>query len=205
MKRTAFTLMELLISVVLIAMLALFLYGALGGTRASNVTMKSHADAQSKRLKQYALFYRDCVESYAFGVLATNDKHYQVLQLQTKNSLYGIAAPYVTYFVHAETLQLVRLEASFPITLPVPYDDRERIHVSIIDSDVTDFNIYTGKVKEAVESNATALAPGSAVPSDAGAGDTTQNLTSGPRTIKTHLLYLKTKAAQQPLLMELAF
>ncbi|WP_345972380.1 type II secretion system protein [Sulfurimonas diazotrophicus] len=204
MKRTAFTLMELLISVVLIAMLALFLYGALGGSRASNQTMQRHADAEAKRLKQFTLLYRDCVESYAFGVLSTNDKHYQVLQLQTKNSLYGIAAPYVTYFVHAETLQLVRLEAAFPITLPVPYDDKERIHINVIDSDVTDFNIYTGKVKETQDQNSTTAAGDSAAAA-AGTEGSTAALEGGARTIKSHLLYLKTKGTQQPLLMELAF
>ncbi|MHC3995154.1 type II secretion system protein [Thiomicrolovo sp. ZZH C-3] len=205
MKRTAFTLMELLISVVLIAMLALFLYGALGGSRASNQTMKAHADAETRRLKQFTLLYRDCVESYAFGVLSTNDKHYQVLQLQTKNSLYGIAAPYVTYFVHAETLQLVRLEAAFPITLPVPYDDRERIHVNVIESDVTDFNIYTGKGNETADANATAATGDTAPVAATGTEASTTVLKGGERTINSHLLYLKTKGTQQPLLMELAF
>lgn len=196
MKRPAFTLMELLISIVLISMLALFLYGALGGTRASNATMKKHADAEALRLKIYELLYRDCVESYDVSTLATSDKHYQVLQLQTKNSLYDIAAPYVTYFVHADTLQLVRLEAPIPITLPIPYESRERIHIDVIDANVTDFNFYTAQ-----EENKQTEKQGS----QADGNKTASDLETEARAVKTHLLYLNTKDRARAMLIELAF
>ncbi|MEJ2500804.1 MAG: prepilin-type N-terminal cleavage/methylation domain-containing protein [Campylobacterales bacterium] len=196
MKRPAFTLMELLISIVLISMLALFLYGALGGTRASNATMHKHARAEALRLKIYELLYRDCVESYDAATLATSDKHYQVLQLQTKNSLYGIAAPYVTYFVHAETLQLIRLEAPIKITLPVPYEARERVHVDVIDENVTDFNFYTAQ--EGEEQTEVQKSP-------ADGNKTSPEPEAGERSISTHLLYLNTKNREHPMLIELAF
>jgi len=202
MKRTAFTLMELLISVVLVALLALFLYGALGGSRATNLTMKTHADAEAERLKQYALLYRDCVESYTFAASPTNDKHYQFLQMQTQNSLYDIAAPYVTYYVHAETLKLIRLESALPINLPVSYDDRMHIHADVIATDVTDFNIYTAKKKETADTNASNTQSGGSSTSGTTEGATAMG---GERAISTHLLYLKRKGTQQPLLMELAF
>jgi prepilin-type N-terminal cleavage/methylation domain-containing protein len=196
MKRPAFTLMELLISVVLISLLALFLYGALGGTRASNTTLQKHARAETLRLKIYELLYRDCVESYDAATLATSNKHYQVLQLQTKNSLYNIAAPYVTYFVHSETLQLIRLEAPTEITLPIPYDARERIHVDVIDENVTDFNFYTAQVetKETEEQK-----------NPADGNKTSPEPEAGERSISTHLLYLNTKQRETPMLIELAF
>lgn len=197
MRRPAFTLMELLISVVLISMLALFLYGALGGTRASNKTMQKHAGAEALRLKIYELLYRDCVESYEVSTLATSDKHYQVLQLQTKNSLYDIAAPYVTYFVHAETRQLIRLEAPVAITLPIPYEARERIHVDVIDENVSDFNFYTAQEeKKKTEEQMKSQGDGNTTSSEPEAAE---------RTITTHLLYLNTKDQDRPMLIELAF
>jgi len=204
MKRTAFTLMELLVSVVLITLISMYMYGALGQTRASNAALVSHTEDEAARQKVFSLFYRDLISSYSINVLPTKDKHYQVIELQTGNSLYNIAAPHVTYFVRADTLTLVRLEAARTITLPVPYEERDLIHVDVIDGNVTDFNFYTSGQstlpKEVEERSRQQV-------DEAFERMIGHDVTSKPvaHELKTHLLYLNTKSRRTPLLVELAF
>jgi len=204
MKRGAFTLIEVMISVMLIALIAMFMYGALGGTRASNATLQKHADDERVRLQFFKLLYRDLVESYSVNPLATGNKHYQILELQTQNSLYGIAAPHVLYFVHADNLTLVRLESAQPITLPVTYELHDRIHVEVLDTNVTDFNFYTagkGNVPQELMERSTEQI--NAAFEKLTGGNTEAK--PAPHAVKKHLLYLNTKTRPTPLLMEVAF
>jgi len=194
MKRRAFTLMELLISVVLIALIAMYLYASLGRTRASNQTLQTHTEAQERHLKIYELLYRDLVESYSVTIEKTGSDRYHLLKLQTGNSLYDIAAPHVLYYVRTDTLQLIRLESAEAIALPVRDDDgRNRIHADLLETDVTDLNLYVQNEQ-----------------SDANASETSEaaednvSVASGPRTFTNHLLYLATKKGE-PLLVEIAF
>ena len=199
MNRRAFTLMELLISVVLIALLSMYLYASLGRTRASNKTLQTHTEAQEHRLKVYELFYRDLIEVYSLSAQKTGYKRYQLLKLRTGNSLYDIAAPYVIYYVRTDTLQLIRLESADPITLPVRDDERSRIHADLIDENVTDLNFYVQK--EQTDRTGTAAGGKAASP---GSAENNASLPSGPRRFTNHLLYLATEHGD-PLLMEIAF
>ena len=197
MKRRAFTLMELLISVVLIALISMYLYGALGQTRSSNKALQTHTRAEEHRLKIYELLYRDLVEAYSLGIVRTKDKHYHLLELRTGNSLYDIAAPYVIYYVHADTLQLIRMESAEPITLPVRDMERERIHADLIDENVTDLNLYV--------QNETKSETGKPAAANSGMDENNASGASEARKFANHLLYIATKQDKTPLLMELAF
>jgi prepilin-type N-terminal cleavage/methylation domain-containing protein len=200
MKRRAFTLMELFISVVLIALLSMYLYGSLGRTRASNKTLQTHTEAQEHRLKIYELLYRDLVESYTLSVQQTKNDRFHLLKLQTGNSLYDIAAPYVVYYVRTDTRQLIRLESADPITLPVPDGERERIHADLIEANVTDLNLYVQTEQNATAATASA---GSASGGTA-SGENNASTPGGTRGFTNHLLYLATGQGN-PLLMEIAF
>ena len=194
MSRRAFTLMELLISVVLIALIAMYLYASLGRTRASNSTLRTHTEAQEQRLKTYELLYRDFMESYRVETMDSKSKRYQILKMRTGNSLYDIAAPYVIYFVRTDTRQLIRLESAEPITLPVRDDDqRNRLHADLIEEKVTDMNYY---VQKAQTKNQTAGTDGGS--------DSKETNTTAAGSFTNHLFYLATEQGE-PLLMEIAF
>jgi len=196
-KRRAFTLMELMISVVLIALISMYLYGALGQTRTNNKMLQEHTEVQEHRQKIYELLYRDFMESYTLNIQQTKDKHYHILMLQTDNSLYDIAAPYVTYYVQAESRNLVRLESAEPIVLPVTEEARMFVHADLIDENVTDLNLY-------VQKSATGTATTSSVPAGSASADSNASAGTGNGTFTNHLFYLASKEGR-PLLMELAF
>ncbi|MEA1973267.1 MAG: hypothetical protein U9N34_08250, partial [Candidatus Cloacimonadota bacterium] len=113
-------------------------------------------------------------------------KKFNTLELQTHNSLHQIIMPYVTYFVHAQTDTLIRLEAAKKILLPISYEDRFSIHADVLIQEVTDFNIYT-KLSDQNQSR-----------------DKNQSNSQNIETINTILLYLKTKTLKEPLLFELS-
>jgi prepilin-type N-terminal cleavage/methylation domain-containing protein len=196
MKRGAFTLMELMISVVLIALISMYLYSALGHTRENNTILRTHTQAQEHRQKLYALFYRDLLESYTLEIKKTGDKHYSIVNLRTGNSLYDIAAPYVMYYVQTSSRKLIRLESANPIRLPVRDSQRYTVHADLIAKNVSDFNLYNEK--NATAPTGTIAANGTKKPDDT-------NGSSGSSVLKTHLLYIAGKDKKQPLLMELAF
>ena len=72
-------------------------------------------------------------------------------------------------------------------------DGRNRIHADLLETDVTDLNLYVQNEQ-----------------SDANASETSEaaednvSVASGPRTFTNHLLYLATKKGE-PLLVEIAF
>jgi prepilin-type N-terminal cleavage/methylation domain-containing protein len=184
--KSAFTLMELMVSIVLIVLITLFLYSAIGSMKISNKTLASHDAQEDNRSKIFDLMYRDMIESIALNVLPTKDKHFNVLELQTHNSLHQIVMPYVTYFVHAQTENLIRLESAKKITLPTSYDDRFAIHADLISNKVTDFNVYSknNELNASTENNET----------DSLNIDVSRSV----------LLFMQTKTLKEALLYELA-
>lgn len=186
-KRSAFTLMELMVSIVLIVLIVFFLYGAIGSMKLSNKSLAKHDQQESNRTKIFELLYKDLIQSTSLQTLPTKDKKFTLVELQTKNSLHEIAMPYVTYFVHAQTDTLIRLEAAKKIVLPVPYEDRFAIHADMILGDVSAFNLYVSNAK----SNTTN--------EDSNISDS-----NGTGNTKKVLIYIQAKSLVKNLLVELA-
>jgi beta-glucosidase/6-phospho-beta-glucosidase/beta-galactosidase len=107
--------------------------------------------------------------------------------MQTKNSLYDIAAPYVTYYVNAKTNVLTRLESAREIKLPITYENENFIMVDTLIKEVTGFNYYTNtivqkdKKKQAIDKNSTKEVKAS-----------------------KSLIYLESKLLKEPMLFELS-
>ncbi len=184
--KKAFTLMELMVSIVLIVLITMFLYNAIASMKISNKTLAYHDKSEDNRTKIFELFYRDIIESISLKSLPTKDKHYNVIELQTHNSLHQIAMPYVTYYVSRDKDSLIRLEAAKEILLPVKYEDKFAIHADLLISEVTDFNLYTKNT-------------------DINISKETNTSKNQDISVKASvLLYLKTKLLKEQLLLELA-
>ena len=184
--RRAFTLMELMVSIVLIVLITLFLYNAIATMKISNKTLAQHDIQENNRSKIFELFYRDFIEAVSLKPLKTKDKHYNTIELQTNNSLHQIVMPYVTYFVSRDKDALIRLEAAKEIELPVKYEDKYSIFVDKLIENVSDFNVYEKKEQPKQKTDKTKA-------------DDINNTIS-----KSILLYLKTKNFKEPLLLELS-
>ncbi len=184
--RKAFTLMELMISIVLIVLIVLFLYGAIASMKISNKTLAKHDNQESNRSKIFELLYRDILESRSINSLPTKDKHFNTVEMQTHNSLHQIAMPYVTYFVNSQKDALIRLEAAKKIVLPIAYEDRFAIHADLLINEVSDFNVYTKSTdkNQSKENN--------------------QSDNVNKDVSETILLFLNTNSLKEALLFELA-
>lgn len=154
--------MELLVSVMLIALITLFMYGAIASSKLTNRTLSKHARAENNRTMIYSLLYRDLIEAVDVEALPTQNRRFTVVKLQTRNSLYDIAAPYVVWYVHAQTRELIRLESAQKIALPVSYEQKVFIHADVFAKEVEDFNLYTAAFGNDTNASSSAGASSSA-------------------------------------------
>lgn len=140
--RKAFTLIELLISVVLIALMMTFLYNAMG-------ILKSSTDSFSKKnvkLKErdflFTTLHRDIFESREAKTISTQNKDYDILQLKTNNSFYDLIHPYVTYIVAKEDKKFLRLESHEAIQIPILAEKAYEVFADVLAKEVEIFRVY---------------------------------------------------------------
>ncbi|MEA1918826.1 MAG: prepilin-type N-terminal cleavage/methylation domain-containing protein [Campylobacterota bacterium] len=183
--KPGFTLMELMISVVLIVLIVLFMYGAVASSKLSNERILFHDTIEANRTKIFRLLYNDFLQSQNLVSEEGEKRNYNIVRMQTHNTLHQIPMPYVVYFVHSRTNALTRLEAARPIELPIKYDNQQSIHADIILKDVSDFNIYTGGSTETNSSE--------------------EQNTSTSSSHKSMLIYLNKKSWSKSMLFELSF
>ncbi len=200
MKRKAFTLMELLVSVALLAIITVFMYGAIASSKLSNEVLGRHGEKEHNRTMVFNLLYRDIFESFYIESTPTKEKHFTLVQMQTLNSIYDITAPHVTYYVDSQTDSLMRLEAARKITLPVKYEDRYAIHADIIMTGVSDFNIY----KNTQETAPVDKTKNQNINNESLSSEDDKNITTDTNSTKSsYLLYLKAEPLSKPFLFEI--
>lgn len=193
--RSGFTLMEMMISVVLIVIISLFLTQGITTLQHSNRSLKAHDDVEATRDRLFSLLYYDLLEAYSVTILPTKERRYQVIQMQTGHSIHQIIHPYVTYYVKSDTLALIRLESAYPIKLPIAYELQQQLKADLIVEEVSDFNLYPSVSTLAKAAAKEAKAKGANKTKDA---NTTKAITS------YYLLYLNTKTLNSPLMFEVA-
>jgi type II secretory pathway component PulJ len=192
--RQAFTLMELMISIVLIVLITLFLFGAIASSKLSNDSLLKHSKVELERMELFELLYRDVFEAVTINPKESKDKHFTIVSMQTKNSLYDIAAPYVTYYVNAKTNVLTRLEGAREIKLPITYENENFVMVDQFLKEVTAFNLYEdGSIKS--KNNSKKL--------DKNDTKNDNNNTVLDKKSK-YLIFLKSDTFKEPMLFEIA-
>ena len=184
-SRSAFTLMEMMISVVLIVIISLFFTEGITTLQRSNLSLKKHDDVEQNRSKIVNTLYIDLLSAKELKVLPTKERRFHVIMMQTRNSFYNIAYPYVMYFVNADTFTLTRLESAYPITLPISYETRFGYKANEVLHNVSDFNLYL-----------------SAPSRDVNRSNPDKNATASVTGFE--LLYLNAKSLKSPILLELS-
>lgn len=109
-EKSAFTLVEVLVSIAILAIIFTFLFNVSNSTKKSN----HHYIAKSNKLlsesKIFNTFMLDLSQSTG-NIAVIYGRKYDIVRIQTKNSVYGIISPYVTYFVSKKDLALIRTES----------------------------------------------------------------------------------------------
>ena len=107
-KREAFSLVELIISVVLLGIIITFLYSTVSTLQQTNKIFSKNEKVLNQKEKVIELLYDDL---FGANDLKLSGFDYSLASMQTTNSIYNIANPYVTWLVSKENNTLLRFES----------------------------------------------------------------------------------------------
>ncbi|MDR2342815.1 MAG: prepilin-type N-terminal cleavage/methylation domain-containing protein [Campylobacteraceae bacterium] len=144
MKR-AFTLIEVVISIAIFSIIAIYMYQAIDTMRKSNDINSLRYNEDIKEQKTLKLFYNDLflqTNLYATSNI-TNSDEFDIFRLHTKNSIHGMINPYVTYFIKDNSL--FRIESREFEIIPLTYESVERVRVDKLMENITLFRIYENR------------------------------------------------------------
>ena len=150
--RKAFTLIELMISIVILTILMLFLYKSYAGLNKSNALLSKEVQKISKVELLKEVIYKDFSvagqtdTNRSSIVILNQSKKEDVVFFQTSNSIHKRINPYVAYFVKDK--RLYRLESLKPFTEYPLVADSEFVADDL--GEVEIFRVYKSKdVKKA--------------------------------------------------------
>lgn len=146
MNRSAFTLIEVLLSIALLGLVTLALSKSVDILRASNKQLLGHLDKAKAEKKSMELLYRDIMSSDGNITIEKDDFTRMCLE-ETRNTLYALPSAKVCWVVHKDENTLLRTEGN-NYSLPKRYE--ERIEVDKVLANMELFDIYhnekSGKV-----------------------------------------------------------
>ncbi|BBG66532.1 hypothetical protein NNO_1829 [Hydrogenimonas sp.] len=112
--RRAFTLVEMLISILLTAIVFTYIYATLNSVKKSHSRYLESAKTVTDAQRIFSLLSKDITQLRS----ATNIVHeagFDRISFTTDNSIYSIPRPWVHYFISAKSRALIRVEATAPI------------------------------------------------------------------------------------------
>ena len=144
MNKKAFSLVELIISVVLLGIIATFLYTSVSNLEKNNRIFSKTAKDLETREKVIDLLYNDI---FVAKTLKITGNEYSTISMQTKNSLFEISQPYVTWAVSRDKKTLLRFESV------KKYDENftqnsDYFHISKVGENCEVFKIYQSNKKK---------------------------------------------------------
>jgi len=136
----AFTLVEMLVSVILVFFIFSYLYYSIDNLKKTNAPYLKSAKKVERERKVFELIFKDLVHSVK-GFKILHNKRYDIVVLQTENSLYDIAYPIVTYAVSKQDNTLIRIESLKEIDLKKDYDPSVAMYADIIAKKCESFKV----------------------------------------------------------------
>jgi len=143
LKRPAFTLVEVLISIALLGIILPALYQSVDLLRDSNSHLFEYLEKAKKSTQATDTLYLDIVSSDG-NISIQKDEYSRVCIEQTKNSLYALSVAKVCWLVLKKDKTLVRVEGN-SYTLPLGLE--ERVEVNPVMKNVEIFDVYYEKDK----------------------------------------------------------
>jgi prepilin-type N-terminal cleavage/methylation domain-containing protein len=143
--KKAFTLLEVVISIAIFSLMAIYMYQSINVVTISNNIYERRYNDDERTDKVRRLFYNDLflqTDVYANATINRNGD-FDILYLHTKNSIHAMTSPYVAYFVNDGAL--FRVESQARETMPPNYQAAERIKVDRLFDNVTLFRIYESR------------------------------------------------------------
>ncbi|MFA6188098.1 MAG: type II secretion system protein [Sulfuricurvum sp.] len=143
MRRNAFTLVELLVSIALFGLIAIFLFGTIDQLRKQQIFFQKKEAILSRKNMILSSLRTDLDRAHSVTVSATTSRDFDTVSITGSNhSLYAIDSPYVVWLILKVDNTLVRLESPVPITVPIPEKERYLVHSDLIAKDCELFRLY---------------------------------------------------------------
>ena len=143
-QRSAFTLIELILSIFLLGIIVYFLYAAVTNLQKSNQIFFKKSQSAFYNQKILSMMQKDLF----FATKLQLDGHESTFaNMQTTNSLFDIDYPYVTWLIKPDLKKLVRFESTLPFS-EMNARNNAYYHMSIIPKECELFKIYQSKKKE---------------------------------------------------------
>ena len=145
MKKSAFTLIELVISIVILSILMLFLYKSYAGLNKSNMIFLEEVEKISASQLLKKTIYLDFASAVSRSVSVLDQSQREdVVFLQTTNSIHKRINPYVAYLVKDKVLY--RLESLKPFKEYPLVADSEFVSDRL--GEVKSFRVYASKAEK---------------------------------------------------------
>lgn len=141
--KKAFTLIEVLISIVLLGIMFTYVHTILNSIKAQNNRYLEKADKIHSEQKIFNLISLDIAESTS-KISISHATRYDLISFTTQNSIYEIINPTVLYFVSKKDNALIRVESLEALKL----DNKEQITKSFLYADILSTNTQSFKVSQ---------------------------------------------------------
>ncbi len=146
-RKSAFTLVEVLISITLLSLVLMALYKSADILRNSNLHLFKYLEKSSNNLKGTNTLYMDLIHSDHNLTIQKDDKFYRLIMNHTTNSLHGLSVAKVVWLVYKENNTLLRIEGGY---FHLPLKSEERVEIDVIAKNLELFKIYKSKKKDKI-------------------------------------------------------
>ncbi len=146
-QRLGFTLLEVLISIMLLSLVLMALYKSADILRDSNLHLFNHVDQASTTLKGSQTLYMDLMHSDSNISINSEEKFHRLSIYNTQHSLYGLSQAHVEWLVYKEDNTLLRVEGG---NYQLPLKTEQQAEVDVIGKNMELFKIYPSKDKEKI-------------------------------------------------------
>ena len=146
-KHSAFTIIEVLISISLLSLVLMALYRSADLMRSSNLHLFNYLQKSSNTLKGSRTLYMDLMHAEHNITINVEEKFHRLTINNTSHSLYGLAKAKVVWLVYKENNTLLRVEGG---EYNLPLKDEEHVEIDIIAKNIELFKVYRSKKKDKV-------------------------------------------------------
>ena len=121
LKKSAFTLIEMVIAISLTALIFAYLYESVHNIDRSNVFYQDKIEAQEQKQALQLLIYNDILQSEANSskVVIKEQERLFTFSLKSTHSIKNFFYPHISYIFYKKEQILFRLETILPISLPI--------------------------------------------------------------------------------------
>jgi len=146
-KHQGFTLVEVLISITLLALVLMALYKSADLMRVSNLHLFNYLKKSTNTLKGSKTLYMDLMHADHNITINTEEKFHRLTIANTTHSLYGLGHAKVVWLVYKTDNTLLRVEGG---KYSIPLRNEERVEIDVIAKNLELFKVYKSKKKDKV-------------------------------------------------------